>query len=98
MVVSTHQIEFDTRGEVEIVNITEMVRAEVKKSGIKNGIVLVFAVGATPAITTIEYEPGLLKDLPAALERLFPRNIEYKHHETWISPTISVHSSRKGTP
>jgi secondary thiamine-phosphate synthase enzyme len=43
----------------------------------------VFNPGSTGAITTIEYEPGLVADLPAALERLFPKGMEYRHDETW---------------
>ncbi|MDI6916663.1 MAG: secondary thiamine-phosphate synthase enzyme YjbQ [Thermoplasmatales archaeon] len=76
-------ISFNTKGEIEIVNVTDNVARIVKKSGIKNGIGCVFVPGSTGAITTIEYEPGLLQDLPEALERLFPKNIEYRHHETW---------------
>lgn len=76
-------ISVSTKGETDIINITEDVSKIVEKSGMKNGIGCVFVPGATGAITTIEYEPGLLQDLPKALERLFPKNIEYKHHETW---------------
>lgn len=76
-------ISVSTKGETDIINITDNVSKIVEKSGIKNGIGCVFVPGATGAITTIEYEPGLLQDLPKALERLFPKNIEYKHHETW---------------
>ncbi len=76
-------ISVSTKGETDIINITDDVSKIVEKSGIKNGIGCVFVPGATGAITTIEYEPGLLQDLPKALERLFPKNIEYKHHETW---------------
>jgi len=76
-------ISFNTKGEIEIINITDNVANAVKKSGIKNGIGCVFVPGSTGAITTMEYEPGLLQDLPVALERLFPKNIGYKHHETW---------------
>lgn len=76
-------ISISTKGETDIINITDDVSKIVEKSGMKNGIGCVFVPGATGAITTIEYEPGLLQDLPKALERLFPKNIEYKHHETW---------------
>ncbi|PIV69956.1 MAG: secondary thiamine-phosphate synthase enzyme [Euryarchaeota archaeon CG01_land_8_20_14_3_00_38_12] len=76
-------ISVSTKGETDIINITDDVSKIVEKSGMKNGIGCVFVPGSTGAITTIEYEPGLLQDLPKALERLFPKNIEYKHHETW---------------
>lgn len=67
----------------EIADITEEVRKIVKESKFKNGIATVFVVGSTAAISTMEYEPGLLKDLPRALERIVPSDIEYAHHETW---------------
>ena len=76
-------ISISTKGETDIINITEDVSKIVKSSGIKNGIGCVFVPGATGAITTIEYEPGLLQDLPKALERLFPKGIEYRHEQTW---------------
>lgn len=77
------EINLSTEGEVDIIDITGMVQSIVARSGIKNGMALVFAIGSTGAITTIEYEPGLKKDLPAALERLFPRGINYEHEKTW---------------
>ncbi|MCK4613858.1 MAG: secondary thiamine-phosphate synthase enzyme YjbQ [Thermoplasmata archaeon] len=76
-------IKFKTRGEVDIVNITDQVAKVVRNSGIREGTVTVFAPGATAAISTIEYEPGLLEDFPDALERLFPKGLVYKHHLRW---------------
>ncbi len=83
MAVHTDHIEIETEGEVQIFDITEDVERIVGNSGIKEGIALIFVPGSTGAITTIEYEPGLLKDLPEALERLFPRDIVYEHHKRW---------------
>jgi secondary thiamine-phosphate synthase enzyme len=83
MATHTGRITLETRGEVEIVDITERVEDIVRDSGIKEGIALVFVPGSTGAITTIEYEPGLLQDLPDALERLFPKDMVYQHHERW---------------
>lgn len=77
------EINLRTEGEVDIIDITGMVQSVVDRSGIKNGIALIFAIGSTAAITTIEYEPGLKKDLPAALDRLFPKGINYEHEKTW---------------
>lgn len=83
MVVYTETLSLKTRGEVDIIDITSEVERVVSSSGVKNGIVVVFNRGSTGAISTIEYEPGLIEDLPAALERLFPKGIEYKHHLRW---------------
>jgi len=83
MSVYYDEIGIRTHGEVDIVDITSDVQKVVSKSKIKDGIVCVFVTGSTGAITTIEYEPGLQHDLPEALEKIAPKNIYYKHHETW---------------
>ncbi|MDH7517345.1 MAG: secondary thiamine-phosphate synthase enzyme YjbQ [Candidatus Thermoplasmatota archaeon] len=77
------EINIKTKKETDIVDITDDVQKIVDKSEIKNGVVCIFVPGSTGAVTTAEYEPGLMKDLPDALERVAPKNIYYKHHETW---------------
>lgn len=76
-------IRFHTKAEIDIRDITGEVIRIVKDSGISFGNVTVFAPGATAAISCIEFEPGLLRDLPDALDRLFPMDIEYAHHLHW---------------
>jgi len=76
-------ITLDTKGEMDIVDITDEVEKVIERSGIKDGIVHIFCPGSTGAITTIEYEDGLLFDLPAALEKIAPRGAYYKHEERW---------------
>jgi secondary thiamine-phosphate synthase enzyme len=83
MPVITNEITINTKREGDIVDITNEVQRSVQNSGLTNGIATVFIPGATGAITTIEYEPGLLKDLPDALDRLFPKNITYHHELRW---------------
>ena len=83
MAIVTESISVKTRGEVDIIDLTEQVEETVSNSGLKNGIVTVFVPGSTGALTTVEYEPGLLEDLPAAFERLAPRNISYEHEKRW---------------
>ena len=83
MTVVTERIELRTPGEVQVVDVTDEVRSAVAGSGLRSGIACVFNPGSTGALTTIEYEPGLVQDLPAALERLYPKGIVYKHDETW---------------
>ena len=83
MAIVTESISVKTRGEVDIIDLTEQVEEKVSNSGLKNGIVIVFVPGSTGALTTVEYEPGLLEDLPAAFERLAPRNISYEHEKRW---------------
>ena len=77
------EINIKTNGEVDIVDITQDIQSQVNKSNIKNGIVCVFVPGSTGTLTTIEYEPGLMKDLPNALEKIAPKDEYYNHHETW---------------
>jgi len=77
------EVEVQTRGEVDIVDITAQVQNVVRKSGIHDGLVCVFIAGSTGSVTTIEHEPGLMKDLPKALDTVAPKNRYYAHHETW---------------
>ena len=83
MTVLTESISVKTKGEVDIIDLTDQIEETVSNSELKNGIVTVFVPGSTGALTTIEYEPGLLEDLPATFERLVPRNISYEHEKRW---------------
>ena len=79
----SYEINVKTNGEVDIIDITSQIQNIVKKSNIKNGIACVFVPGSTGTITTIEYEPGLKKDFPRALQKIAPKGDHYDHHETW---------------
>lgn len=83
MAVFKEEIPIKTKGEEEIVDITGKVAHAIENSKLREGMVCVFVSGSTGAVTTIEYEPGLLKDFPRALERLFSKKIEYEHHLRW---------------
>ena len=76
-------MKIKTKGELEMVNITDEVENVVKESKINDGIATVFVPGSTAAVTTIEYEPGLLNDFPNMLERIAPENITYEHEQMW---------------
>lgn len=76
-------MKIKTKGELEMVNITDEVQSVVKESKINDGIATVFVPGSTAAVTTIEYEPGLLNDFPNMLERIAPENITYEHEQMW---------------
>ncbi|AIY90748.1 secondary thiamine-phosphate synthase enzyme YjbQ [Geoglobus acetivorans] len=75
----------------QVMDITPEVQEFVKQSGKKEGAVLVFSVGSTGAVTTLEYEPGLKKDLPRMMDRLAPYGEHYAHHETWNDDNGSSH-------
>ena len=83
MTVKTKQLSIHTRGEGDILDITREVAEVVAETKLKNGIVTVFVPGSTGALSTIEYEPGLLKDLPNILERIAPKNLVYEHEKRW---------------
>jgi len=83
LAVKTKQISIRTKGEGDILDITGEVADAVVETRLKNGIVTVFLPGSTGALTTIEYEPGLLKDLPNMLERIAPKNLVYEHEKRW---------------
>ena len=83
MEIITGYITFDTKGHSDIIDITQNVNLELKRSGLKSGSVLIFVPGATGALTTIEYEPGLVSDLQDALERIAPQGLEYAHNLKW---------------
>jgi secondary thiamine-phosphate synthase enzyme len=83
MVCYSGSISVKTSGKDDIHDITDLVRSQVSESGIKNGLACVFVVGSTAAVTTVEFEPGLVKDLQEAMERLYPKGIEYEHHLRW---------------
>lgn len=83
MTVESHVVSIETRREGEMLDITEKVQAVVGKGTIKNGVAFLFVPGSTAALTTIEYEPGLLADLPSMLERIVPREVSYEHERRW---------------
>lgn len=77
-------IALDTRGNDHILNLTESLQAVVTESGVRTGQATAMVIGSTAALTTLEFEPGLVRtDIAAALERIAPRNARYAHEETW---------------
>lgn len=83
MQIITDNIKMSTRGHTDILDMTDAVREVLKESGLREGHLTVFVSGSTAGITTIEYEPGLLKDLPEAFEKIAPTGVTYHHDATW---------------
>jgi secondary thiamine-phosphate synthase enzyme len=77
------QLTLSTKGHRAMHDLTEAVAKIVAQSGVKTGTVTVFTVGSTAAVGTIEFEPGLQKDLPDLLDRLMPPSTMYGHEQTW---------------
>ena len=76
-------ISLRTNAKDEVVDITGKVQAIVGDSKIKSGLACVFVVGSTAAVTTVEHEPGLVADMQEAMDRLYPKDIDYDHHRRW---------------
>lgn len=76
-------IQLSTESNGDMQDITNKVNAIVKRSRIKTGMAHIFNIGSTASIGTIEFEPGLQKDLPEILNRLIPPSREYGHEQTW---------------
>ena len=83
MKIITKEITISTEGNCDIINITDNVSKILKLSKLNEGSCTVFSIGSTASITTIEYEPGLLKDIPKVLEKLIPSFANYHHNEAW---------------
>jgi len=81
--LTTDRVKVQTRGETQVLDITPQVAEVVRRRGPDQGQALVFVVGSTAGLTTVEFEPGLVEDLPDAFERLAPRHARYHHEETW---------------
>jgi secondary thiamine-phosphate synthase enzyme len=83
MRVVTEQISLSTKGAGDLLDITKQITGLLQGSGLKSGSLTVFVVGSTAAITTFEYEPGMVKDMRELYERLVPSSRHYQHDETW---------------
>lgn len=84
MIAEHYALECRTRGDDHIVDLTDQVQAAVAGSGVTVGQAALLVHGSTAALTTVEYEPGLVNhDIAAALEKLAPRGGRYEHEETW---------------
>lgn len=83
MKVITDSVSIATRGHTDIIDVTRQVETVLHKAGLKDGNLTVFVSGSTAGVTSIEYEPGLLKDLPETFERFAPTAATYHHDATW---------------
>ena len=109
MSVHTAELRLSTRGDGDVVDLTDGVQDVVRDSGVEHGTASVFVPGATAAVTAMEFEPGGVRDLKQALERLVPTEGDYEHnrlnHDTnshahiraaivGPSETVPVHEGR----
>jgi len=91
MTIITKSIEIKSKGENDIIDLSDKISEKITESGISNGIITVFVTGSTGALTTIEYESGLLKDFPEMLSRIAPEEIDYEHEKRWHDGNARSH-------
>ena len=87
----TSRFSVSTKGSTDIIDITGEVAKVISKSKIKSGIACVFVSGSTASISTLEYEPNLIKDIKKALNKIAPEDSDYEHHKTWHDDNGSAH-------
>jgi len=83
MKVRTVKLTEKSQGFCDIIDITAKVQEQVKKEQVQKGVVTLFVPGSTAALTTIEYEPGLVQDLKELVEKLIPSGRRYHHDDRW---------------
>ena len=81
--VESVTLQFSSKGNCDIIDITPQVGQAIYESGVDSGTVTVFITGSTAGVTTVEYEPGLIDDLEKLFERIAPKNIPYGHDARW---------------
>jgi secondary thiamine-phosphate synthase enzyme len=81
--LETFELEVKTTSGTDILDLTTPVQEKVQQTGVTAGLLTLFISGSTAALTTIEYESGAVHDLKAALERLFPQDLDYAHDRRW---------------
>ena len=81
--LETFSFSLNSKGNCDIIDITVRVQQIVTEKKFTEGSALVFVAGSTAGITTIEFEPGLLKDYPEFFEKIIPQNQVYQHNKTW---------------
>ncbi len=89
----THQksIELQTAGHGDMHDLTADVAAVIEQSAVTTGVAHIFNVGSTAAVGTIEFEPGLMKDLPAIFDKLMPPGRDYGHEQAWHDGNAHSH-------
>lgn len=88
--LKTETLSLQTRGHDHVIDITKELHALVDGSGVREGAAIVFLPGATASVTTLEYEPGLARDVKTLLARLIPA-LDWAHHQTWGDDNGGAH-------
>ena len=90
--LETHNIEFSTQGNTQLVDITDKVQSVLSQSGFSEGNITLFAVGSTTGLSTVEYEPGLVHhDVAEMYQKIAPYGVAYRHNQTWGDDNGAAH-------
>jgi secondary thiamine-phosphate synthase enzyme len=81
--IEAFTLEVKTTAGTDILDLTEAVAVRLKHTGVTDGLLTLFIAGSTAALSTIEFETGVVNDLRAAIDRLFPKDIPYEHDHRW---------------
>jgi len=91
MQIKTEFLEVATQGQGDLIDLTKKIQSLLNQNNFTEGQVTAFVTGSTAGISTIEFEPGLKKDMIEIYEKIAPRNQSYHHHETWGDENGSSH-------
>jgi secondary thiamine-phosphate synthase enzyme len=91
MEIKTKEISVPSKGHTDIQDITTQLSRLLEESGLSEGNMLVFVSGSTASLSTVEYEPGLIKDVPRVLDKIAPYGPDYAHHDTWHDDNGASH-------
>ena len=83
MKIVTSELQFETSGQTDIIDISRELQEEVLQSRVQDGSILLFISGSTAGLTTIEFESGVVNDLRRAIDRIAPKDIPYEHDRRW---------------
>lgn len=89
--MKTKYIEVSTKGNNDIIDLTSHVAGIVEEEEMMDGIVFLTVLGSTAALTTMEYEPGLIKDVKTVIDELFPYRKDYAHNAAWSDDNAHSH-------
>ena len=83
MKILNNRIQLKTKGAGDLIDITGRLVEILKHTQLQNGQMTVFNIGSTAAITTFEFETGMIKDMQELYEKIVPANRHYHHDDTW---------------
>ena len=91
MAVFKEKFTISTKGFDDFIDVTQKIQTIIERSNVKNGIVSVFVLASTASVITLEYEPGLVVDLPKVLNSIVPLNRIYEHDNAWHDGNANAH-------